>query len=230
MSESLDRFEETLGHRFRDPGLLAAALTHRSIAREGTESYERLEFLGDRVLGLVVADMIYREFPDEPEGALARRFTALVRWEALAEVARRLDLAPHIRAAAPELEDARDNPAILANACEAVIAALYLDDGLEVARAFVERHWRSLMEADRRPPKDAKTALQERMQGAGHPLPHYDVVEQSGPPHAPSFTVEVRVAGASPVRGAGRSRRAAEQEAARAMLQSLGHDGNGDGA
>jgi ribonuclease-3 len=230
VSDGLDRLEETLDHRFKDPGLLTAALTHRSAAREGTESYERLEFLGDRVLGLVVAEMVYREFPDEPEGALARRFTALVRWEALAEVARRLDLASHLRSAVAELEDARDNPAILANACEAVIAAIYLDAGLAAARAFIERHWRALMEADRRPPKDAKTALQERMQGAGHPLPQYDVVEQSGPSHAPSFVVEVRVAGASPVRGAGRSRRAAEQEAARAMLLALGHDGDDDGA
>lgn len=224
MSGAPDLLESALDHRFRDPGLLKAALTHRSFSRNGTDSYERLEFLGDRVLGLVVADMIYREFPDEPEGALARRFAALVRWEALAQVANTLDLAPHIRAAAPELEDARDNPAILANACEAVIGALYLDGGLEVARHFVERHWRALMQADRRPPKDAKTELQEFMQGNGHPLPQYDVVEQSGPSHAPSFTVEVRVTGSAPVRGNGRSRRAAEQEAARLMLQQLGHE------
>jgi ribonuclease-3 len=224
VSDGLDRLEATLDHRFRDPGLLKAALTHRSAARN-SESYERLEFLGDRVLGLVVAEMVYRAFPDEPEGALARRFVALVRGEALAEVAQQLDLAPHIRSAAAELEDASDNPAILANVCEAVIAAIYLDAGLDAARAFIERHWRALMAVDRRPPKDCKTELQELMQGAGHPLPQYEVVEQSGPSHAPAFVVEVTVAGAGPVRGVGRSRRAAEQEAARAMLRQLDHDG-----
>lgn len=227
MSDGLARLQETLDHRFKDPGLLIAALTHRSAGRNG-ESYERLEFLGDRVLGLVIAQMVYDTFPQEPEGALARRFAALVRSEALAEVATRIDLAPHVRSTAAELEDASDNPAILANVCEAVIAAIYLDAGLEPARRFIERHWRAMMEADRRPPKDCKTELQERMQGAGHPLPRYAVVERSGPSHAPEFTVEVCVANAPPVRGGGRSRRAAEQEAARAMLQQLGPDADGE--
>lgn len=227
MSDKLANLQETLDHRFKDPGLLIAALTHRSAGRNG-ESYERLEFLGDRVLGLVVAQMVYDNFPEEPEGALARRFAALVRGEALADVATTIGLAPHVRATAAELEDASDNPAILANVCEAVIAAIYLDGGLEPARRFIERHWRTMMEADRRPPKDCKTELQERMQGAGHPLPRYAVVERSGPSHAPAFTVEVSVAGASPMRGGGRSRRSAEQEAARAMLRQLGPGADGE--
>ncbi|MEX1108211.1 MAG: ribonuclease III [Dongiaceae bacterium] len=223
VTAELDRLQKTLDHRFRDQGLLQAALTHRSAARDGIPSNERLEFLGDRVLGLVVSDMLYRAYPDEPEGALARRFASLVRRETLADVAVALDLAPHIRAAPAENAEARDNPAILANACEAIIAAIYLDAGIEAARGFLERHWQPLMAADPTPPKDAKTSLQERMQGAGHPLPDYDIVERSGPPHSPHFVVEVRVAGAPPQRGEGRSRRIAEQAAAQAMLTSLGH-------
>jgi len=221
VSDALERLQNALDHRFRDPGLLEAALTHRSLARGRDDNYERLEFLGDRVLALVVADMLYRNFPDEPEGALSRRLAALVRSETLTEVALTLGLGDYLRVAAAEIDDARDNPAILANVCEAVIAAIWLDAGIDAARAFIERHWHALMSADRRPPKDAKTALQERMQGDGHPLPEYAIVEQSGPPHAPEFVVEVRVAGASPARGRGRSRRVAEQEAARAMLAAL---------
>jgi ribonuclease-3 len=225
VTAELDRLQETLEHRFRDPALLEAALTHRSAARDGQPSNERLEFLGDRVLGLIVADMLCRAFPDEPEGALARRHAALVRRETLSEVAVVLDLAPYIRAAPAESAEARDNPAILANACEAIIAAIYLDAGFETAREFLERHWRPLMAADPTPPKDAKTSLQELMQGGGHPLPDYDIVERSGPPHSPHFVVEVRVAGAPPQRGAGRSRRTAEQAAAQAMLRALDHVG-----
>lgn len=223
MTADLDRLQKTLDHQFCDQGLLQAALTHRSAARDGAPSNERLEFLGDRVLGLIVADMLYSAYPDEPEGALARRHAALVRRETLADVAISLDLAPHIRAAPAESAEARDNPAILANACEAIIAAIYLDAGIEAARDFLERHWQPLMAADPKPPKDAKTTLQERMQGAGHPLPDYDIVERSGPPHSPHFIVEVRVAGAPPQRGEGRSRRTAEQAAAQAMLTAVGH-------
>jgi ribonuclease-3 len=225
VNDSLDRLQTALDHRFDDPGLLEAALTHRSVAHGAAESYERLEFLGDRVLGLVVADMLYRAFPEEPEGALSRRFTALARREALTDIALSLDLGEQIRAASADLDEARENPAILANACEAIIAAIYLDAGMDAARAFIERHWRPRMSADLRPPKDAKTELQERMQGAGHPLPDYEIVAQSGPPHAPEFVVEVRVADAPPARGSGRSRRVAEQAAAAAMLATFGADG-----
>jgi ribonuclease-3 len=139
----LDPLFELLGHRFADPKLLAEALTHSSAhARRGSprQSYERLEFLGDRVLGLVVAELLWRRFPEEAEGELTRRHTGLVRRESLVEVARALGLGAFVILSQGEAQaGARDTPSVLADACEAVIAALYLDGGLEAARAFVHR-------------------------------------------------------------------------------------------
>lgn len=221
--------EETLGHRFGRPELLALALRHSSTARNRdrrVDTNERLEFLGDRVLGLVVATMLYETFPDEEEGALARRHAALVRREALVRVAETIGLAEHL-ALAPGEADAggRDKPTILADACEAVIAALYLDGGLAPAEAFLRRLWAPLLSEDPRPPKDAKTALQEWAQGRGLPLPHYREMERTGPHHAPVFTVEAEVRGEAPAGGSGTSKRAAEQAAAEALLHRLTGEG-----
>lgn len=218
--------ETRLGHAFRDKSLLDAALTHPSLAGfkggRGLGTYERLEFLGDRVLGLIVAEMLYRAFPQEAEGALARRFAELVRRESIARVAAEIGLGRHLRLAVSEAEaGGRDNPALLADAGEAVIAALYLDGGLEAARRFVEPAWRPLMAEEARPPQDAKTALQEWVQGHGLPLPAYALVAMAGPPHEPRFEVEVRVEGRGSASGAGKSKRAAEQAAAAAMLARL---------
>lgn len=225
MGERLDCLEKTLGHRFSQPQLLRQALTHSSTARDraGREfTNERLEFLGDRVLGLAVADLLCERFPGEDEGALARRFTALVRREALARVATDIDLARHI-VLAPGEEEAggRDNPSLLADTCEAVIAALFLDGGWETAVSFVRARWEPLMAEDVEPPVDSKTELQEWAQGHGLALPAYDVVDRQGPAHAPTFTVEVRVAGRVAARSKGLSKRAAEQGAAKAMLGAL---------
>ncbi len=212
-----------LGHDFARCDLLAEALTHPSAASRRHHSYERLEFLGDRVLGLVVADMLIDAFPGEPEGDLALRHAALVRREALSAVAGELGLGDHLRLAPGEAEAGiRDNTAIQADAMEAVIAALYLDGGLEAARRFIARNWARPMAEATRPPRDAKTALQEWAQGRGLPLPHYCEQARSGPPHGPTFTVEVRLAGKRPVRARGASKRAAEQAAAEGMLQGLG--------
>lgn len=214
-----------LGHRFTNPRLLHEALTHTSAAGQrghGGSSYERLEFLGDRVLALVVADLLLQRFPRESEGALARRHAALVRRETLAEVARELGLGEFLVLARGEEETGgRDNPALLADVCEALIGALYLDGGLDTARRFIEPRWRPLIEADRKPPRDAKTALQEWAQGHGLPLPEYSEVERRGPPHDPEFTVQVAVEGHPPESGAGRSKRLAEQEAARRLLDAV---------
>jgi ribonuclease-3 len=178
-----------------------------------------MEFLGDRVLAVVVADMLYHRFPDESEGAMAKRHAALVRREALAEIAARIGLAAHIRVASPEAnQDLLDNPGVLADCCEAVIAALYLDGGLDAARRFVEAQWEPLLTADLAPPRDPKTALQEWAQGRGRPLPSYVEIERSGPDHAPSFVVEVSVAGLPPQRGEGPSKRVATRLAAERML------------
>ena len=225
MDSLSDALIGALGHRFRQPDLLLRALTHASVARtrEGRRrSNERLEFLGDRVLGLVVADVLLERFPDEDEGALARRHAELVRRETLARVAEAIDIAGHIVMSHGE-EDAggRQNPSLLADTCEAVIAALYLDGGLPAAAGFIRRHWQGLVEEDPMPPKDAKTALQEWAQGHGHELPEYREVGRTGPAHAPTFTVEARVEGLPAASGTGPSKRTAEQEAAEALLETV---------
>lgn len=215
-----------LGHDFARPELLAQALTHPSInqGRRNRQSapYERLEFLGDRVLGLVVADMLFQAYPDEAEGALARRFTALVRKETVARVGLSIGLDRHLAMAKGD-EDAggRGNPGILADACEAVIGALYADGGYEVAARFVRIQWNSLMSEAAAPPKDAKTALQEWAQGRGKALPVYTVTGTEGPPHEPVFVVEVAVDGVGFASGQGSSKRVAEQAAASALLEKV---------
>ncbi len=220
-----------LGHKFARPKLLELALTHTSAGparREAgeAESYERLEFLGDRVLGLVLADLLFHRFPGEAEGALARRFAKLARRESLVAVAGALDLGAYVRMSSGEAgAGSRLSPTILADCCEAVIGALYLDGGLDAARPFVEKAWDAMVAADAAPPHDAKTALQEWAQGRGLALPRYREVARSGPSHAPEFTVELLVAGAPPERAKGPSKRAAERAAAEAMLARIAEEG-----
>lgn len=214
-----------LEYQFRDPALLEQALTHPSAAGArgaAVASYERLEFLGDRVLGLVVADLLLDAFPKEPEGALARRHAFLVSREALAEVARGLGLGAYLRMSKGEADSGgRDNPAMLADVCEALIGAMYRDAGLATAYTFVTRHWTPLLHQNRKPPQDAKTALQEWAQARGLPLPNYSERARSGPPHDPRFTVAVQLSGHGEMTGEGRSKRLAEQTAARRMLDEV---------
>ncbi|OAN50815.1 ribonuclease III [Paramagnetospirillum marisnigri] len=225
MTGALGQFATVLGHRFARPELLTQALTHPSISqgrRKQSAPYERLEFLGDRVLGLVVADMLFNAFPDEAEGALARRFTGLVRREAVARVALAIGLDDRLSMAKGDEEaGGRANQGILADACEAVIGAIYADGGFEPAARFVRRHWAALMDEAAAPPKDAKTALQEWAQGRGKPLPIYTVAGAEGPPHEPIFLVEVTVEGAGSAQGRGSSKRLAEQSAAAALLEKV---------
>jgi ribonuclease-3 len=224
------RLAESLGHRFARPELLAEALTHASAGRRaerGEFSNERLEFLGDRVLALVIAEMLFETFGRETEGALAKRLAALTRKEALAEVGAALDLGRHLRLARGEAQAGlRAHAGMVADACEAVIGALYLDGGLPVAAAFVRRHWTPLIGAESRPPQDAKTALQEWAQARGLPLPAYRVLQTQGPAHSPVFAVEVAVAGRAPAAGTGPSKRAAETAAAAALLAALAASGD----
>lgn len=218
---------DIIGYEFADPALARTALTHRSATEGGGQTYERLEFLGDRVLALVIADMLYDAFPREDEGALAKRLVALVRRETLAEVATRLCVAPLIRLSRGEEEaGGRDNPAILADVCESLIGALYRDGGMAPARTFIERHWSPLMEGAIEPPKDAKTSLQEWAQGRGFALPTYREIAREGPDHAPLFTIEVSVGEYPPERGEGPTKRSAEQVAAERLLARL-ETGNG---
>jgi len=218
---------ERLGYHFRDRRRLLEAFTHASTG--GAFSYERLEFLGDRVIGLVVAEMLFRHFPKEAEGALARRHAELVRQDTLARVAGELKLADHLRLSPGEVEaGGRANPALLADACEALLGAIYLDGGLAPARLLIEQQWQPLLEAALQPPQDNKTALQEWAQGSGLPLPHYLEVSRTGSAHEPLFTVRVIVEGAEQAQGQGRSKRMAEQAAAGALLELLRAEGRID--
>lgn len=214
-----------LGHKFKQPALLLQALTHTSVHQSKDlrgQSNERLEFLGDRVLGLVIAEMLLNRFPDENEGSIAPRHTALVRREALARVARKIDLGSClVIAKGEEGAGGRNNPGMLANACEAVIAALYLDGGLAVAREFIEARWTDMLEETQAPPRDDKTTLQEWAQARKLEIPNYREIDRSGPDHEPLFTVEVEVVGFPSMQAAGPSKRAAEQAAAAAMLEKV---------
>jgi ribonuclease-3 len=223
-----DDLSGTLGHRFARPELLTEALTHASAVsrqrgrRGQNQGYERLEFLGDRVLGLVVAELLWRRFPDEDEGALTRRHTQLVRRETLADVARAIDLGRHlILSPGEDVARTREVAGVLGDVCEAVIAALYLDGGIAAAERFIHRYWESLIEADATPPRDPKTALQEWAQARGHALPLYETVKIEGPAHERRFTVSVSVAGLAAETAAGTSKRAAEVAAAAALLAQI---------
>lgn len=220
----MDELSSITGYEFRDEALARLALTHRSAAGRGrTKTYERLEFLGDRVLALVIADLLYDAYPKEDEGSLAKRLVALVRRETLAEVALSLGLPPLIEMSRGE-EDAggRANPATLADVCEALIGAIYRDGGIEAAQDFIRRNWLNRMASTAKPPKDAKTELQEWAQGQGLDLPDYQEVARSGPDHAPVFSIQVSVHGFPPARGEGATKRAAEQLAAERLLEQLG--------
>lgn len=225
-------FAAALGHAFVRRELLKEALTHPSAVagdtrrgprpRVARRHYERLEFLGDRVLGLAVADLLWRRFEHEAEGDLTRRHAHLVRRETLARVATAVGLPRHvILSPAEAAAGAASNPAILADVCEALLGAVYLDGGFAAAFAVVRRLWEPLFAEMAGPPRDPKTALQEWAQARGLALPEYDVVETSGPDHARQFTVAVSVAGAAPATATASSKRAAETLAAALLLDRL---------
>lgn len=222
----LGELEKLLDHSFQDISVLEKALSHRSATHGRDIGYERLEFLGDRVLGLCIVDMLLKAFPQEPEGALSRRLNELVRQETLAKIAEEVGLAPFISLGRAEEEGgARENPAILSDVCEAVIAALYLDAGMERAREFVELHWTPRLEGAVKPPKDPKSALQEWAMARKLPLPAYEEVARSGPDHAPVFTIRVTIRNQPPAEAQGDSKRAAERMAAQLLLDQVKNNG-----
>jgi ribonuclease III len=218
--------EERIGYHFIDASTLEIALTHISAlkgARNRAGSYQRLEFLGDHVLGLVISDMLYRAFPKADEGELSRRLADLVRKETCTEIARNIDLGTAIRVGSSEANaGARSRPAILADVCEAVIGAVYLDGGYKAAEDVVERLWQVRLRATAQPLRDPKTVLQEWAQARGLPTPAYREVARSGPDHSPEFRVAVQLPAFAPAEGSGPSKRAAEQAAAAAMLAREG--------
>lgn len=218
--------EDRIGYRFTDPALLDSALSHISAlkgARNRVGSYQRLEFLGDHVLGLVISDMLFRAFPRADEGELSRRLADLVRKETCTEIARGIDLGAAVRLGASEANaGARTRPAILADVCEALIGAVYLDGGLVAAEALIGRLWQVRMKTKAEPLRDPKTVLQEWAQGRGLPTPAYREIARSGPDHDPQFRVAVQLPHLAPAEGSGRSKRAAEQAAAAAMMKREG--------
>lgn len=218
-------FETRIGRKFRSKALLREALTHSSVGerRGGAISYERMEFLGDRVLGLVIAEYLYGQFPRAGENDLAPRLNALVNRDACVRAARRIDMgAALILSASEERSGGRQKDTILADACEALIAAIYLDGGMKAAEKFILNVWAEEFDAVQTTPRDPKTALQEWAAQRRRPNPSYEVVERTGPDHAPRFVVEARVDGCEAGRGTGGSKRDAEREAARAVLVSVG--------
>ncbi|HWP25541.1 MAG TPA: ribonuclease III [Xanthobacteraceae bacterium] len=217
--------ENAIGYHFRNAAILDNALTHVSALGGGsrTGSYQRLEFLGDHVLGLVISDMLYRAFPRADEGELSRRLADLVRRETCAEVARAIDLGAAIRLGASEASaGGRVRTAILADVCEALIGAVFIDGGYAEAAAMIERLWGERMRVPARPLRDPKTLLQEWAQARGLPTPVYREIARTGPQHSPEFRIAVALPNREQAEGFGRSKRAAEQAAAAAMLAREG--------
>ena len=219
--------EQRIGYEFADKALLERALTHISAlsggAQNRADSYQRLEFLGDHVLGLVISDMLYRAFPKANEGELSRRLADLVRKETCAEVARAMDLGPALKLGNSESHaGGRLRATILADACEALVGAVFIDGGYQAADELIARFWKERMLKPLRPLRDPKTMLQEWAQARGLPTPAYRELARTGPHHDPEFRVAVVLPDRPPAEGLGSSKRAAEQAAAAAMLTRVG--------
>jgi ribonuclease-3 len=222
---ALEALERRIGHGFSDRTLLKLALTHSSAAvrQQANTNNERLEFLGDRVLGLVVAEMVMARFPEAHEGELSRWLATLVRKEACAEIATEIELGSALKLGIGRARHADAVTAsMLSDACEALIAALYLDGGMDVARSFIKRHWGSRIREGAVSQRDAKTTLQEWAQARRLKEPTYTIVEKSGPQHDLRFLIEVKVDGFDTAQGTGKTRREAEQNAAASMLHREG--------
>lgn len=217
--------QSRLGHQFGRPELLQQALTHASVGSGTGLNNERMEFLGDRVLALLIADLLLEHYPDADEGDLAQRLNALVRRETCTAVAADLQLGICLNLSAAETATGgRDKPAILGDACEALIGALYLDGGMAAARHFVETFWTPRLAGLSAVPADAKSALQEWSLARKLGTPVYTVISRAGPDHAPLFEIEVSLPGQPSQSGAGASKRDAEREAALAMLRAVRND------
>ena len=212
--------ESTLKYHFQNISLLRQALTHSSYSPSVEDNYERLEFVGDRVLGVAIASLLYRIFPKEPEGSMSQRHTALVCKETVASVARRIGLDKYIICVG---NDIRDNENVLCDVCEAVIGAIYMDSHCECAVDFVNEHWCELIDKNVAPPKDCKTLLQEVAHAKGKSFPVYKTEGRTGSEHEPTFKMSVSIQGIETQFGEGRNKKLAEQEAACKMLAKLGY-------
>lgn len=224
--------EERIGHEFADPRLLTTALTHVSSLKDSnnrTASYQRLEFLGDHVLGLAVSDMLFQAFPRADEGELSKRLSDLVRRETCADIARSMGLYEAIKLGAVGAGAAdRLRNSVLGDICEAVIGAVYLDGGYAAARQLIETEWSERMQKPLKALRDPKTVLQEWAQGKGLPTPTYREIERTGPHHDPKFRISVELPDLAPAEGVGSTKRAAEKAAATALLVREGVAGGGN--
>lgn len=218
---------ERLGYHFKQKSLLQDALTHPSLGggkprrKNAGTAYERLEFLGDRVLGLTVAAWLYELYPDASEGELSKRHAGLVNRVTLKKIAVGLELPRFLRVAKGEQAATQRSQSVLSDAIEALIGALYIDGGIMVAQDFIKRHWQTALTHQKQPEVDPKTVLQEWAQARGMPLPVYKVVRREGPAHAPKFLIEVMVRDHAPTEAEGTSKREAEKLAAAALLAQL---------
>ncbi len=222
-SEAIRSFEQRLGYEFSNLSLLVEALTHSSIASDFRKDNQRLEFLGDRVLGLVMAEALLEIDQTAPEGTLAPRFNALVRKETCAEVARQIELGGVLKIGRSEmLSGGRRKDALLGDGMEAVIAAIYKDGGFEIAKTIIIKLWGDRIKNVKVDARDAKTTLQEWAQARGQNPPNYEVISRNGPDHAPEFLVKVILASGETSEAMAGSKRQAEQMAAKALLQKIG--------
>ena len=222
LSAELNAFSDRIGYRFSNPGLLITALTHPSMSSPTREDNQRLEFLGDRVLGLALAEALFAADQSAAEGQLAPRFNALVRKETCAEIAREVDLGAVLKLGRSEMmSGGRRKQALLGDAMEAVIAAVYLDAGFGPARDMILHLWGDRIHQVKSDARDAKTALQEWAQARGQTPPKYTVIARTGPDHAPEFTIEATLADGQSARAQAGSKRQAEQQAAETLLRQL---------
>ncbi|OOY04780.1 ribonuclease III [Thioclava sp. F28-4] len=222
LSAEIKAFEQRLGHKFKRPELLARALTHSSISTPTRPDNQRLEFLGDRVLGLVMAEALFLGDRAASEGQMAPRFNALVRKEACADIARKIDLGAVLKLGRSEMmTGGRRKLALLGDAMEAVIAAVYLDGGFDAAKVLILRLWEDRLDSVEEDARDPKTALQEWAQARGLPPPHYEIIHRDGPDHAPNFTIEVRLENGARETAKAGSKRQGEMTAAKTLLKRL---------
>ncbi len=220
MVKPVKEFQEKINYSFNDSDLLHTALTHSSTGKD--KNYERLEFLGDRVLGLVIARLLFEKFPNENEGDLAKRLAFLVQGKTLAQLSSQISLGDYILLSDAERgAGGAKNDHILADVFEAVIGAIYLDGGIEPCYALIKMQWENILEAMEKPPMHPKTAIQEWAQAHGLPLPVYEIIGQSGPDHAPIFDVKLTVKGYPPVSARGKSRAQAEKLAAGKFMEGI---------
>lgn len=221
VKQDFNKLEQELDHTFKNQSLIKDALTHSSTGN--ATNYERLEFLGDRVLGLVIAEILFEKFPNEPEGDLAKRLSALAQGSFIAKIAAEIKLGSYVSFSEGErAAGGAENENILADVFESVIGAMYLDAGLEECRRVIEKLWGDHFFNMKEPPLHPKTALQEWAQSQGIALPAYEIIAQSGPDHAPLFDVRLTIEGHDPLVVQGRSRQEAEKHAAMKFLKKIG--------